>query len=169
MEYKNSFLSSKNIEERIKLSVEDIYNCDDSDLKKRAYILYYKRFNKIDKEFYDLLVGSIEPELFLTRWYLCVFTREFKLDEIVYLWDFIILYEFVESKLYKDKKLMFHYNFMDCIVLSMLLNCKPTVNKKGDINDLMSSIMHYPTNISYEKITKKALEIYLKLNPEINV
>ena len=171
IEYKQSFLSSKNFEERINLSVADIYKCDDSDLKKRAYILYYKRFNKIDKEFYDLLVGSVEPELFLTRWYLCVFTREFKLDEIVYLWDFIILYEFVESKLYKDKKLMFHYNFMDCIVLSMLLNCKPTVNKKGDINDLMSSIMHYyPTkNISVEKITKKALEIYLQLNPEINV
>ena len=87
----------------------------------------------------------------------------------MYLWDLIILYEFVESKLYKDKKLMWHYNMMDCIALSMLLNCKPDVAKKEDINDLMSSVMHYPTNIQIEKITKKALEIYLKINPDINI
>ena len=169
MEYKNSFLSSKNIEERIKLSVEDIYNCDDSDLKKRAYILYYKRFNKIDPEFYELLVEKVEPELFLTRWYLCVFTREFKLEQIVYLWDLIIMYEFVEKKLYKNKKLLWHYNIMDYIALSMLINCKPDVSKKQDINELMSSIMHYPTNISVEKIAKLALEIYLQFNPDIDI
>ena len=170
IQYKKSFLSSKTFQEKMNLSIDDIYKCDDCDLKKRAYILYYKRFQNIDNQFYDLLVGNVEPELFLTRWYLCVFTREFKLDQLMNLWDLIILYEFVENKLYKDKKLMWHYNMMDCIALSMLLNCKPDVSKKeDDINDLMSSIMHYPTNIPIEKITKKALEIYLKINPEINI
>ena len=168
-QYKKSFLSSKNIEEKKSLSVNEIYKCDDCELKKRVYILYYKWFNKIDIEFYNLLVGNVEPELFLTRWYLCVFTREFKLEQIVYLWDLIILYEFVESKLFKDKKLLWHYNFMDCIALSMLLNCKPDIIKKEDINELMSSIMHYPTNITIEKIAKKALDIYSKINPELNI
>ena len=171
IQYKKSFLSSKTFEEKMSLSIDDIYKCDDCDLKKRVYILYYKRFHNIDNQFYELLVGNVEPELFLTRWYLCVFPREFKLEELVYLWDIIIMYEFVEKKLYqeKDKKLLWHYNMMDCIALSMLLNCKPDVAKKEDINELMSSIMHYPTNIPIEKITKKALEIYLKINPEINI
>ena len=169
IQYKNSFLSSKTCKEIMSLSTEEIYKCNESDLKKRVYILYYKRFKRIDPEFYKLLVGNVEPELFLTRWYLCVFTREFKLEQIVYLWDLILLYEFAESKLYKNIKLMWHYNFMDCIALSMLLNCKPDVEKNDNLNDLMSSIMHYPTNISIEKIIKKALDIYLKLNPEINI
>ena len=168
-EYKNSFLSSKTIDQKLALTVSDIYKSNDSELKKRVYILYYKRFQKIDMEFSQMLIRDIEPELFLTRWYLCAFTREFKLEQIVYLWDLIIMYEFVESKLYKNKKLLFHLNFMDCIALSMLLNCKPDIVKKEDINDLMTSIMHYPTNITIEKIIKIALDIYSKLNPEINL
>ncbi len=168
-QYKKSFLSSKSTEEIKKLTTKDIYECNDSELKRRIYLFYFKIFYKIDSEFYNLLDGKLEPELFLTRWYLCVFSREFKLEQILYLWDLIILYEFVESKLYKNKKLMFHYNFMDCVALSMLLNCKSYVKKNEDANDIMSYIMHYPPDISIEKISKKALEIYLKVNPEINI
>ena len=79
------------------------------------------------------------------------------------------MYEFVEKKLYQNKKLLWHYNVMDYVALSMLINCKPDVCKKEDINELMSSIMHYPDNISVEKISKKALEIYLNFNPDIDV
>ena len=81
------------------------------------------------------------------------------------------MYEFVEKKLYqeKDKKLLWHYNVMDYIALSMLIYCKPDVSKKEDINDLMASIMHYPDNIPVEKIAKKAVEIYLQFNSEIDV
>ena len=167
--YKNGMLGKKTLKEKKILQIKEILNCNDSELKKRAYILYYKRFKAIDPDFYALLVDSVEPELFLTRWYLCVFTREFKLDEIVYLWDNIIMYEFVEKKLYQNKKLLWHYNVMDYIALSMLINCKPDVSKKEDVNELMSSIMHYPDNIPVEKIAKKGLEIYLHFNPDIDV
>ena len=167
--YQDGLLGKKNLKEKTQLKIKEIFTCNDSELKKRVYILYYKRFNKIDPEFYELLVEKVEPELFLTRWYLCVFTREFKLEQIVYLWDLIIMYEFVEKKLYKNKKLLWHYNIMDYIALSMLINCKPDVSKKQDINELMSSIMHYPTNISVEKIAKLALEIYLQFNPDIDI
>ena len=152
------------------LQIKQILTCNDSELKKRVYILYYKRFKVIDPDFYKLLVEKVEPELFLTRWYLCIFTREFKLEEIVYLWDLIIMYEFVEKKLYANKKVLWHYNVMDYIALSMLINCKPDVsNKKEDINDLMASIMHYPDNIPLEKIAKKAIDIYLQINPDIDI
>lgn len=58
---------------------------------------------------------------------------------------------------------------MDYIALSMLIYCKPDVSKKEDINDLMSSIMHYPDNIPVEKIAKKAIDIYLQINPDIDI
>ena len=167
--YQNGLLGKTTLKEKTKLQIKEILHCNDSELKKRVYILYYKRFKIIDPDFYEMLVEKVEPELFLTRWYLCVFTREFKLEQIVILWDLIIMYEFVEKKLYQNKKLYWHYNIMDYIALSMLIHCKPDVSKKQDINDLMSSIMHYPTNIPVEKIAKKAIEIYLEINPDIDV
>lgn len=167
--YKNSILGSKSIEEKINLSYDDINNCEDSELKKRAYILYYHSFKKVEPDFYNLLFKDVYPELFLVKWYLCIFTREFKLDEVIYLWDLIIMYEFAESKLIKKEDIKRHFNFIDCIALSMLINCKPDIIKKDDINEIMSSIMHYKTEISFEKICKKALDIYSKLNPEINI
>ena len=167
--YQNGMLGKTTLKEKKELKIKEILNCNDSELKKRVYILYYKRFKAIDIDFYELLVDKVEPELFLTRWYLCCFTREFKLEQIVCLWDIIIMYEFVEKKLYQNKKLLWHYNVMDYVALSMLINCKPDVSKKEDINELMSSIMHYPDNISVEKIAKKALEIYLHFNPDIDV
>ena len=169
IKYKKSFLGSKTLEEKISLSYDDINKCEDSELKKRVYILYYKTFKKVEPEFYNLLIKDVYPELFLVRWYLCIFTREFNLQQVVYLWDLIIMYEFVESKLYKTDKIKRHYNFIDCIALSMLINCKNNIIKKEDVNDIMSSIMHYPDNISIEKICHNAIEIYSKLNPEINI
>jgi hypothetical protein len=167
--YKNSILGSKSIEEKIQLSYDDINNCEDSELKKRAYILYYHSFKKVEPDFYNLIYKDVYPELFLVKWYLCIFTREFKLDEVIYLWDLIIMYEFAESKLLKKENIKRHFNFIDCIALSMLIYCKPDIIKKDDINEIMSSIMHYKTEISIEKICKKALDIYSKLNPEINI
>ena len=169
IQYKKSFLTSKTFEEIKSLSIDDIFKCDDCDLKKRIYWLYFKQSNLIDPDFFEYLVKNVKPELFLVRWYLCMFTREFKLEQIVYLWDFIIFYEFAESKLYENRKLKWHYNFMDCIALSMILNCKSDLIEKESLNDLMSSLIHYPNNVSIEKIAKKALEIYLKMNPEIKL
>ena len=168
-EYKSNILGSKSIEEKIKLKYDDINKCEDSELKKRCYILYYHNFKKVEPDFYNLLYKDVYPELFLVKWYLCLFTREFKLEQVVYLWDLIIMYEFAESKLAKKYKNRRHFNFIDCIALSMLINCKPDIIEKEDISEIMSSIMHYPTDISSEKICKKALIIYMTLHPEINI
>ena len=168
-EYKKNVLGSKSIEEKIKLKYEDINSCEDSELKKRCYILYYHSFKKVEPDFYNLLYKDVYPELFLVKWYLCLFTREFKLEQVIFFWDLIIMYEFAESKLLKKVKNRRHFNFIDCIDLSMLINCKPDIIKKEDVSEIMSSIMHYPTDISSEKICKNALAIYTTLNPEINI
>ena len=170
IKYKQNILGRKTLEEKLSMSNEEIMNCDDSALKKRVYVLYYKKFGCIESNLYEVLVSQIEPELFLVRWYVCVFTREFSLDQVVLLWDCIIFYEFVELKLHKKNNLNTHYNFMDSIALSMLINCKKDVIKQeDDINELMNSIMHYPDSIPIEKICKKAVDIYYKLNPDISI
>ena len=169
IQYKNNILGSKSIEEKIKLSYDYINNCEDSELKKRTYILFYHSFKKVESDFYNLLHKDVYPELFLVKWYLCIFTREFILDQVIYLWDLIIMYEFAENKLIKNDKIKRHFNFIECISLSMLINCKPDIIKKEEVSEIMSSLIHYPSTISIEKICNKALEIYTKLNPEINI
>ena len=112
-------------------------------------------------------MNDIYPELFLLRWFLCVFTREFKLSQVVLIWDLIIMYEHFEiEKVKKEKNI--NFNFIEAVALSMLINFKQHIIKTEDKNEILSGLMHYPNDISIEKICKKAIEIFLKLNPDIN-
>ena len=167
--YKENILGSKSIEEKLKLSLDDIINSNDSELKKRIYILYYINFKQFDPKFFDLLKNYVYPELFMLRWFLCVFTREFKLSQVVLIWDLIIMYEYVETHLLKKELLKTHLNFIEGAALSMLIHFKPFIIQKEDKNEILSGIMHFPEDISIDKICKKAIEVYLKLNPEISV
>ena len=167
--YKENILGSKSIEEKLKLSLDDIINSNDSELKKRIYILYYINFKQFDPKFFDLLKNYVYPELFMLRWFLCVFTREFKLSQVVLIWDLIIMYEYVETHLLKKELLKTHLNFIEGAALSMLIHFKPSIIQKEDKNEILSGIMHFPEDISIDKICKKAIEVYLKLNPEISV
>lgn len=167
--YKDNILGSKTIEEKLNLNLDDILNTNDSELKKRIYILYYVHFKQIEPQFFDLLMNYVYPELFILRWYLCTFTREFKLSQVVLIWDLIIMYEYVETQLLKKEQIKTHLNFIEGVALSMIIHFKPYIIQKEDKNEIMSELMHYPTDISIEKICKKAIEIYLKLNPEISI
>ena len=55
-------------------------------------------------------MNDVYPELFLIKWYLCLFTREFKLEQVIYLWDLIIMYELIETKLSEKKEKKRHFN-----------------------------------------------------------
>jgi hypothetical protein len=167
--YKENILGSKSIEEKLNLSLDDIINSNDSELKKRIYILYYINFKQFDPKFFDLLKNYVYPELFMLRWFLCVFTREFKLSQVVLIWDLIIMYEYVETHLLKKELLKTHLNFIEGAALSMIIHFKPFIIQKEDKNEILSGIMHFPEDISIDKICKKAIEVYLKLNPEISV
>jgi len=167
--YKENILGKKNIEEKLNLSLEDIINSTDSEIKKRIYILYYINFKQFEPKFFDLLKNYVYPELFMLRWFLCAFTREFKLSQVVLIWDLIIMYEYVETHLLTKEPKKTHLNFIEGVALSMIINFKPYIDKKQDKNEILSCIMHFPSEVSIEKICKKAIEIYLKLNPEISV
>ena len=172
--YKENILGSKTIEEKIKLNLEDIISTKDSELKKRIYILFYVHFKQLDKNFFNFLMNNIYPELFILRWYLGVFTREFKLSQVVFIWDLIIMYEYLETNSEKNEKKeinnnKIHLNFIECIALSMLSYFKSDIMQKEDKNEIMSEIMHYPTSdMNIEKLCKKSIEIYSSLFPDNN-
>ena len=113
-------------------------------------------------------MNYVYPELFMLRWFLCVFTREFKLSQVVLIWDLIIMYEYAEVEIIKKEKKM-NFNFIEAFALSMLINLKPYIIEKEDKNEIMSRLLHYPDDINIEKICKKAIEIFMKLNPDVNI
>jgi hypothetical protein len=167
--YKDNILGSKTPEEKLNLNIEDIMNCDECELKKRTYILYYIYLKENEPKLFDVLINYVYPELFMMRWYLCVFTREFNLSQVLLIWDLIIMYEYVETQLINKEQIQTHLNFIEGVALSMLIQFKPYIMQTKDKSDIMGTIMHYPSDISIEKICKKAIEIYLKFHPDINV
>lgn len=102
--YCDGDLSRLDIEQKKSLTRKEIIKANDSDLKKRIYLLYYDKFPLIDKNLYQFLSEKIEPEIFLLKWYICVFTREFEINKVVHLWDLILLYEYIAGKLSRNNE-----------------------------------------------------------------
>lgn len=196
--YKNNFLSKKNWKEKKNLTIDEIDGCEDSVIKKRIFKVYYKFFEKVDQEFYEFLIRKVEPEFFLFKWYLCVFSREFDINKVVHLWDLILCFDFVKKTVNKNKienligkgignvtididgngnndaKIKnFRFNedlcFMDVITLSMISLCKnDVISKQEDESELLKTLMHYPDKIKVEDVCSKALEINSLLYPDDN-
>ena len=197
--YKDSFLSQLDNEQKKNLSKKEILNSNDSELKKRIFLLYYNKFPYIDNNLYTFMFDKIDPEIFIFRWYLCIFTREFPINKVVHLWDLILLIDFIEKKKLlddeeknkkkkedkinknknkiniineeeiKDINLDKNYHFIDYIALSMILNIKNLVTKKKSSSELMVFLMKYPQDIDLKNICQKALDIYHKINPTIKI
>ena len=75
------------------ITKEEIINANDSELKKRIFLIYYDELPLIDKNLYKFMHDKIDPDLFMLKWFLCVFTREFNINQVVHLWDLILLCE----------------------------------------------------------------------------
>lgn len=98
-QYCDGELSILDSEKKRALTRKEILRANDSDLKKRIYLLYYDKFPLIDKNLYQFLSEKIEPEIFIIKWYICAFTREFQINKVVHLWDLILLYEYIAGKI----------------------------------------------------------------------
>ena len=113
---------------------EEILNSNDSELKKRIFLVYYHEFPLVDNQLYRFMVDKIEPEIFIVRWYLCAFSMEFPLSQLVEFWDLILLQQFLEDNNKKKAKNKIENNmvfkFVNSIVLSMLINIKTLIMKK---------------------------------------
>jgi hypothetical protein len=102
--YNISFLSNLDPEQKKNLTKQQIINSDDSEIKKRIFLLYYDKFPLIDKNLFKFMSEKVDPELFIFRWFLCVFTREFPLEQVVHLWDLVLMFEFLEEKKNEEDK-----------------------------------------------------------------
>ena len=171
--YINGELSNIDNEKKKLLKKNEIINSNDSELRKRIFLVYYNEFPLIDNQLYQFMVDKIEPEIFTVRWYLCAFSREFPLPQLVEFWDLILLQQFLEDKNKKGKKNKIEDNmvfkFVDYIVLSMLINIKALIMKKKNTSELMAFLMKYPKDIEFKNIYLKALEIYNKNKSNIKI
>ena len=160
--YRKSFLSQKTIEEKLKLTSEEIMNCNDSDLKKRMYKLFFIDLVEIDKGLVKYLhQGEVDPDLFLLRWYICLFSREFKFENVIYLWDIIFMYEFIEFHYIGNKGFLKgqHLNFIECIVISIFKCLKPKFAKVEEKSEYLDILLHHVNDLDIKLILQKAIKV----------
>jgi hypothetical protein len=164
--YKNSSFSKLSLKEKIMLTKDDIDKSDESEIKKRFYLLFYKYLIQYNLDYGTLLVNLIEPDIFLLRWYLCLFSREFNIDNLLKIWDIILCYEWIENTKNK-KKLDKHLNYIEFICISMLKEVKNKIKEnENDSNAALIIIMHYPEEININNIILNSIKICKKITNE---
>ena len=156
------------------LKEEDLELSNESDLIKRIKRIFYINLPKLDKEYFDYLIGSIEPNLFLLRWILCILDREISLKHVLWIWDTIFYYEFIESTFINknsEKDSGKHHNrlnFLDMVCLSMILDLKPLV-QSGDQSLILCRFMKFPDEKNIRLIIKDAVKLSSKFNGDIKI
>lgn len=169
--YMNGLLSTMESQNRKNLKKDEIINANDSELKKRIFLVYYHEFPLADKQLYQFMVDKIDPEIFMVRWYLCIFSREVPLPQLLELLDLILYQQFLEEKNKPKNKNESnnYYKFVDYIVLSLLINVKALIMNKKKNSELIAFLMKYPKDIEFKNIYLKSIEIYNKNKSNINI
>ena len=162
--YKN--VKSFGAEDTKNLTLEDLKKSEESDLMKRIKKIFYI-YLKNDQEYFELLNKSIEPNLFLLRWILCVLNREISLKNIFWIWDCILFYEFMEftyernnndDNIKKDESdKITRLNFLDYICLAMIFDLKKElINSEPSV--ILCKFLKYPNEKNMKKIMKEAFK-----------
>ena len=164
------------------LKEEDLEKSNESDLIKRIKKIFYINLPKLDKQYFDFLNGSIEPNLFLLRWLLCIVDREISLKHVLWIWDNVFYYDFIEftfikKDLDKEKekeketekgKHINRLNFLDVVCLSMIMDLKPLVHS-GDQSIMLCRFMKFPNEKNIRQIIKEATKLASKFNGDIKI
>lgn len=172
--YKN--VKSFGAEDMKNLTLEDLKKSEESDLMKRIKKIFYI-YLKNDQEYFELLNKSIEPNLFLLRWILCVLNREISLKNIFWIWDCILFYEFMEftyernnndDNIKKDESdKITRLNFLDYICLAMIFDLKKElINSEPSV--ILCKFLKYPNEKNMKKIMKEAFKYSVSFNERNN-
>jgi len=172
--YKN--VKSFGSEDTKNLTLEDLKKSEESDLMKRIKKIFYI-YLKNDQEYFELLNKSIEPNLFLLRWILCVLNREISLKNIFWIWDCILFYEFMEftyernnndDNIKKDESdKITRLNFLDYICLAMIFDLKKElINSEPSV--ILCKFLKYPNEKNMKKIMKEAFKYSVSFNERNN-
>ena len=168
-----SFLSNKNLKEKLELTYGDIISCHDSILKKRVFNIFYIELKKLDESLSKILIKEEELDYFISRWYLCLFCREFSIEKTIKLWDIIFCYEFIQFHFQKENNInnlnknnisKTHLNFLDFIALSMFINVKNRMKKEDEEKHNLYVMTHYPEGLNVIRIIYDAVTISKKYN-----
>ena len=154
------------------LTNEDLIKSEESELLKRIKKIFYIYLKK-DKEYFDFLFGKVEPNLFLLRWLLCMLDREISLKNVMWVWDCILFYEFVEftvekknintEREEKEKGHTSRLNFLDFVCLSMIYDLKNDVIK-ADSSVILSKFLKFPNEYNIKHIMKESFKIAIDIN-----
>ena len=132
-------------------------------LNLRSCILIKEKLKIIDKRLYNHFKKiNINCNYFLHRWFKCIFTREFDINEVSCLWDKIFLYEFNNSEKYK-----YHLIYIDFICLAMIIRIRYQLIKK-DEGDCFTILFHYPKGDDISDIIEIAEKICEVFENKIN-
>ena len=117
-------------------------NIDDerpTHLNLRSYMIVKEKLKIIDKKLYNHFKNiNINCNYFLHRWFRCIFTREFDINEVLCLWDKIFLYEYNNKYKYK-----YSLVYIDFICIAMIIRIRYQLIKK-DEGDCFTILFHYP-------------------------
>ena len=155
------------------LKEEDLELSNESELIKRIKKIFYINLPKIDRKYFELLLGSIEPNLFLLRWILCMLDREISLKHVLWIWDCIFFYEFVEytfvkKDINKEGKHSNRLNFLDIVCLCMILDLKPLV-ENSEPSIMLCRFMKFPDEKNIRQIIKNSVNIVSQFNGDIKI
>ena len=171
--YRN--INNNSNEDLNNLTIEDLERSKESHLMKRIKKIFYI-YLKTDKEYFEILNKNIEPNLFLLRWILCMLNREISLKNILWIWDCVFFYEFMEFS-FKDMKdnikndeenKKSRLNFLDYICLSMIFDLKKDViNSESSV--ILSKFLKYPNEKNIKNIIKDAFNYSQTFNERNNI
>lgn len=156
------------------LKEEDLEQSNESDLIKRIKKIFYINLPKLDKKYFDFLFGIIEPNVFLLRWILCILDREISLKHVLWVWDLVFYYEFIEYTFIKkdlEKESGKHcnrLNFLDIVCISMIMDLKPLV-QSDDQSIILCRFMKFPDEKNIRQIIKFAVELAPQFNGNIKI
>ena len=141
-------------------------NTDDerpTHLNLRSYMIVKEKLKIIDKKLYNHFKNiNINCNYFLHRWFRCIFTREFDINEVLCLWDKIFLYEYINKKKYK-----YPFVYIDFICVAMIIRIRYQLIKK-DEGDCFTILFHYPKGESIFEIMDIADKVCKTLENKLN-
>ena len=124
-------------------------------ISRRCFLLINEKLKIIDEELFryfkkiDMNCGA-----FLQKWFRCIFCREFELDQVLILWDVILVQDFLNEKNQK-----YSLSFMDSICLAMILRLRKYILNR-DQNDCFSLLFKYPKIDNIKNIIILAYNIH---------
>lgn len=171
---KNKKVNEIGISNKNKLTLDEINNSDDSELKKRTNKIFYFYLRIVDSELFHHIYKQIDPYIFLFRWILCILNREIVIKDILKVWDCIIGIEYLDYNKtnYTDvkefltftSKFKTNFNFLDFMCVSMIRSLRKVIlSNEDDECVILSYLMHFPSDISIKDLIKDAVKIREKI------